>query len=99
MLAVPAGGLSALGHASAHFNLTILWCSQGEGGKVTSYDGFDESLAFIKDYIALHGPFDGLWAFSQVRDANLVSKSSCVALSQCLACDFAVRTLGAWGWM
>ncbi|CAK0786421.1 hypothetical protein CVIRNUC_009634 [Coccomyxa viridis] len=42
------------------------WNAQrGEGGKVTSYDGFDESLAFIKDYIALHGPFDGLWAFSQ----------------------------------
>ena len=34
---------------------------------MTSYDGFDESLAFIKDYIALHGPFDGLWAFSQVQ--------------------------------
>ena len=49
-----------------HPTLTRLWCSQGEGGKVTSYDGFDESLAFIKDYIALHGPFDGLWAFSQV---------------------------------
>ena len=63
MLAVPAEGLSALGLMPT---LTILWCSQGEGGKVTSYDGFDESLAFIKDYIALHGPFDGLWAFSQV---------------------------------
>ena len=39
---------------------------QGESGKVVRYDGFDESLTFIKDYIALHGPFDGLWAFSQV---------------------------------
>ncbi len=38
---------------------------QGDNGKVVCYDGFDESLAFIKDYIALHGPFDGLWAFSQ----------------------------------
>ena len=39
---------------------------QGSNGKVVSYDGFDESLAFIRDYITLHGPFDGLWAFSQV---------------------------------
>ncbi|CAL5226171.1 g8998 [Coccomyxa viridis] len=42
------------------------WNAQrGESGKVVRYDGFDESLTFIKDYIALHGPFDGLWAFSQ----------------------------------
>ena len=39
---------------------------QGDSGKIVRYDGFDESLTFIKDYIELHGPFDGLWAFSQV---------------------------------
>lgn len=44
---------------------------QGDSGKVVSYDGFDESLTFIKDYIALHGPFDGLWAFSQVPHLRL----------------------------
>ena len=47
-------------------SMKMMKCTvQGDTGKVVSYDGFDESLAFIKDYIALHGPFDGLWAFSQ----------------------------------
>eukprot|EP00884_Botryococcus_braunii_P001937 jgi/Botrbrau1/11744/Bobra.0195s0070.2 len=29
------------------------------------YFGWEQTLAFITDYIALHGPFDGLMAFSQ----------------------------------
>jgi len=33
--------------------------------RIVRYDGYDVSLAFVKDYIALHGPFDGFWAFSQ----------------------------------
>lgn len=53
---------------------------QGESGKVESYDGFDESLSFIKDYVALHGPFDGLWAFSQVAPALLTTLVSVTRL-------------------
>jgi hypothetical protein len=35
--------------------------------EVVQYLGWDESFRFILDYIALHGPFDGFWAFSQVH--------------------------------
>ena len=34
--------------------------------EVLRYVGWDESLSFIKDYIGLHGPFDGFLGFSQV---------------------------------
>ena len=34
--------------------------------EVLRYVGWDESYAYIKDYVALHGPFDGFIAFSQV---------------------------------
>ncbi|CAL8463976.1 g3511 [Coccomyxa elongata] len=33
--------------------------------EILRYKGWDETLAFVKDYIGLHGPFDGFWAFSQ----------------------------------
>lgn len=33
--------------------------------RIIGYDGYDVSLGFVRDYIALHGPFDGFWAFSQ----------------------------------
>ena len=33
--------------------------------EVIRYEGYDDSMAFLKDYIALHGPFDGLLGFSQ----------------------------------
>ncbi len=44
--------------------------------EILRYKGWDESLAFIKDYIALHGPFDGFWAFSQ----------ACALQENCLGC-------------
>lgn len=31
----------------------------------TEYVNFEESLAFIEDYMVKHGPFDGLLGFSQ----------------------------------
>ncbi len=36
--------------------------------EILRYKGWDETLAFVKDYIRLHGPFDGFWAFSQASD-------------------------------
>ncbi len=42
------------------------WLSQDPTTKeILRYKGWDETLAFVKDYIGLHGPFDGFWAFSQ----------------------------------
>lgn len=36
-----------------------------EGDSV--YIGAEETLAFVKRVLADEGPFDGVWAFSQVR--------------------------------
>jgi hypothetical protein len=47
------------------------WLGQDPKTKeILRYEGWDASLAFIKDYIALHGPFDGFWAFSQAREVR-----------------------------
>ena len=78
----------------------LLECAvQGDSGRVVSYDGFDESLAFIKDYIALHGPFDGLWAFSQAS-RDLQSLLYCIE-RLCQVATTSVRDLWSlfWGYV
>lgn len=37
---------------------------KGEGGEWT-YQGAEQSVAYVSDYLRLHGPFDGLVGFSQ----------------------------------
>lgn len=48
--------------------LSLQWWNahRGEDGR-WSYEGWERSLAYIEDVLALHGPFDGLIAFSQAR--------------------------------
>ena len=32
-----------------------------------AYEGWQDTIKHVTDLCASHGPFDGLWAFSQVR--------------------------------
>ena len=34
------------------------------------YAGFEESVAYVSDYVKMHGPFQGFIAFSQVGDKS-----------------------------
>ena len=35
------------------------------------YEGMEQSLDFVLEYMRIHGPFDGLMGFSQVSPARL----------------------------
>jgi len=46
-----------------------------------AYEGWQDTIKHVTDLCASHGPFDGLWAFSQVRipAMNFVAKLSCLS--------------------
>ena len=55
------------------------------------YVGFGDSLAFVSDYLTMHGPFDGLLGFSQVGQSGGSSLRphigfSCLMVARVVVC-------------
>lgn len=49
------------------YSLTNTISLQDDEKGESTYEGAPASLEFVKQYIFDEGPFDGIWAFSQVK--------------------------------